>query len=121
VGGLILICEDDRMVADCFAEALEDPGYRAFVARDAEDALRPAAEVRPDAIILDLMLPGLDGAAALARLKAHPRTAAIPVVVASTAPGQLTFLDRSQAAAVLEKPFHLAELEAAISLALTPA
>ena len=116
---LVVICEDDRPVAECFAEVLEAAGYRAVVAADGEAAIRLAAELRPAAIVLDLGLPGLDGGAALARLKADRRTAAIPVVIASARPGQVTFLDRGQAAAVLEKPFDIAELEAAVSRALS--
>jgi CheY-like chemotaxis protein len=117
-GPLVLVCEDDPMVSDFFLDALTVFGYRAVGASDGEDALRLAAALRPSAIVLDLGLPGLDGGATLARLKGDPRTADIPVVVASAHPGWLTFLDRSQVVAVLEKPCLPTDLHAAVEQAL---
>lgn len=117
--GPILVCEDDPMVLAFFADALQAAGYRVLAAPDGESALRLAARRRPAVILLDLALPRLDGPRVLSRLKANPRTAAIPVVVASAYPGWLTFLDRGQVAGVLEKPCLADELAGAVAGALT--
>ena len=109
----ILVCEDDLLVADFFAEVLAAAGHPVAIALDGEAALRMAARLRPAAITLDLDLPRLHGGAVLGRLKGDPATAAIPVIVISAHPGWLTFPERHQAAAVLEKPVPPWELAAA--------
>ena len=114
----ILICEDDPSLAALFGDILEAAGHRAVATSSGEAALRLARDLRPAAVVLDLALPDLDGAAVLARLKADPATAGIPVVIASAYPGWLTFLDRGLAQAVLEKPCSPADLEAAVAEAL---
>ena len=114
----VLICEDDPSVAALFADILDAADYHVVHAPNGEAALRMAARLRPSAIVLDLDLPGPDGVAVLTRLKADPRTAPIPVVVASANLGWLTFLDRGAAAALLEKPCSVEALEDAVRAAL---
>lgn len=110
----ILICEDDPSVSSLFRDILELAGHRVISTPSGAAALELARLARPDAIVLDLALPDLDGAAVLGRLKEDPLTAAIPVVIASAYPGWLTFLDRGLARIVLEKPCAPADLEAAV-------
>ena len=114
----ILVCEDDPHVAQFFVDVLEAAGHRVVHAADGATAVRLAQELRPAALVLDLALPDLDGAAVLARLKADPGTAAIPIVVVSAYPGWLTLLDRRQAVAVVEKPCLPDDLQAAVAQAL---
>jgi CheY-like chemotaxis protein len=121
VAGSVLVCEDDGLVAEFFGEVLSLGGYQVLDARNGEAAIRLAVEHRPAAVLLDLALPDLDGAAVLARLKADPRTAGIPVVIVSAHPGWLTFVDRQQAAAVLEKPCPPDDLLAAVEAAIAAA
>lgn len=117
-GETVLVCEDDPMVSMFFQDVFKTVGLQVVGARDGETAVRLAAELRPAVVTLDLDLPAMDGGAVISRLKANPATAKIPVIVVSAHPGWLTFLDRHQAAAVLEKPCPPWELQAAVEQAL---
>ena len=57
----VLVVDDERTIADVVARYLEREGYRAVVARDGEEALAVAERERPDIVVLDVMLPKLDG------------------------------------------------------------
>jgi CheY-like chemotaxis protein len=81
--GRILVVEDDRRSADLLRVYLEGAGYAVSIARDGVDGLALARELQPTAIILDVLLPRLNGWELLARLKRDPATCAIPVVVVS--------------------------------------
>jgi two-component system cell cycle response regulator DivK len=76
---LILIVEDNARNLKLVRDILNFWKYRTLEATEAETGLRLAAEHQPDLILMDIQLPGLDGVAALARLRADPATAAIPV------------------------------------------
>jgi PAS domain S-box-containing protein len=80
---LILMVEDDPVFAELLRQYLEDGGYRVAHVSSSERVLEKVAELRPDAITLDIVMPGRDGLAALRELKADPRTAGIPVMVVS--------------------------------------
>lgn len=80
---LVLVTDDDpdlRMLADL---QLSPHGYDVIQAADGEECLRLAAERRPDVILLDMMMPGMDGAEVLSELSSDPRTSDIPVVFLS--------------------------------------
>ena len=78
----ILIVEDVALNRDLLVQLLED-AYRLVLAEDGVDALKRAAEVRPDLILMDLSLPNMDGWEATRRLKADETLAHIPVIVLS--------------------------------------
>jgi len=77
----ILIVDDDEAVTQTFARMLELEGYAVRTARNAETGLREAQEYLPDAIILDLRMPLMDGLGFLRRLRANAGQASIPVWV----------------------------------------
>jgi signal transduction histidine kinase/CheY-like chemotaxis protein len=79
----VLIVEDDPHSAELLVLYLEGAGYRTAVARDGADGLELARRLRPRAIVLDILLPRVDGWDLLTRLKGDPLTAASPVVVVS--------------------------------------
>jgi CheY-like chemotaxis protein len=81
VAGTVLVIDDEATVRDLVARFLVREGLRVVTAPDGEEGLRLARELRPDAITLDVMMPGLDGWAVLAALKADPDLADIPVVM----------------------------------------
>src|SRR5262249_28324007 len=81
--GIVLVVEDDRSSADLLRVYLEDAGYDVVVARDGEEGIDLARRLEPGVVILDLLLPGIDGWELLARLKDDAATAPIPVVIAS--------------------------------------
>ncbi len=83
MGERILVVEDDPVTFETLRGYIEAAGYSAVRARQGEEALRLARQVRPVAITLDLVLPGLDGWEVLKRLKADGETREIPVVIVS--------------------------------------
>jgi CheY-like chemotaxis protein len=79
----VLVVDDDPRAVDLLTLYLRGAGFEVVVARDGEEALNLARQVRPAVITLDVMLPRLDGWDFLARAKAEPALAGIPVVVVS--------------------------------------
>ncbi len=79
-GELILITEDNEKNRKLMREMLSVTGYQTLETETAEEGIRVAQESRPALILMDLQLPGMDGIAALAVLRADPRTKAIPVI-----------------------------------------
>jgi CheY-like chemotaxis protein len=76
----ILIVEDNSMNMELATDLLEAAGYVVYQALSAEDGIRLAREERPDLILMDIRLPGMDGHAAVRALKGDPRTTSIPTV-----------------------------------------
>lgn len=93
----ILIIEDDKFLRDLISQKLKKEGFGILEAVDGESGLRIVAEEHPDLILLDLILPGLDGFEVLKRLKQNAGTASIPVIVLSNL-GQKEDMDRARAA-----------------------
>lgn len=77
----ILVAEDDKLISGSLCDALKVSGFEAEAALDGEEAVAKARQVLPDLILLDIMMPKLDGISVLWELKSAPETAKIPVVV----------------------------------------
>jgi CheY-like chemotaxis protein len=77
----LLVIEDDPGAVRLLRAYLEGDGHRVEVATDGETGIAAARSLRPDAIVLDVLLPGIDGWEVLRRLKADPEVRDIPVVV----------------------------------------
>jgi signal transduction histidine kinase/DNA-binding response OmpR family regulator len=82
-GPTVVVVEDDRRSFDLLRAHLEAAGVRVVGARDGEEGLDTVRRLSPAGVILDILLPGIDGWEVLARLKADPQTAPIPVIVVS--------------------------------------
>jgi CheY-like chemotaxis protein len=80
---LVLVVDDEKATRELIARGLEKEGFRVLTATSGEEALRLARDARPDAISLDVLMPGMDGWTVLRSLKAEPLTASIPVVMVS--------------------------------------
>jgi CheY-like chemotaxis protein len=109
VKGTVLVIDDDPSIVDVLEMALEDEGYRVRASVDGA-ALQLARELQPNVILLDIMMPGMDGVEVSRCLRADPLTAGIPIVVMSAQ-------DRLRATAALmpiddrlPKPFALDRL-----------
>jgi signal transduction histidine kinase/CheY-like chemotaxis protein len=81
VGSTVLIIDDDAATRDLLARFLTREGFRVETASGGEEGLRRARALRPDAITLDVMMPGMDGWAVLTALKSDAELASIPVVM----------------------------------------
>ena len=77
----ILAAEDDKLISNSLCDALKQAGFEPTPAYDGEEAVAKAKEILPDLVLLDIMMPKLDGISVLWELKADPNTAKIPVVV----------------------------------------
>src|SRR5215469_3199439 len=83
LGPTVVVVEDDRRSFDLLRVYLEAAGARVVGARDGAEGLDTVRRLNPAGVILDILLPGVDGWEVLAQLKADPGTAAIPVIVVS--------------------------------------
>jgi len=79
-GKLILIVEDNEKNRKLVRDVLQFKGYVTLESTNAEDGIRLAKEHRPDLILLDIQLPGINGSVALSRLRHDPETESIPVI-----------------------------------------
>jgi DNA-binding response OmpR family regulator len=77
----VLLIEDDEATAEMYRLRLSNDGYTVLHASDGESGVAQAISEQPDLIYLDVRLPKLDGFQVLQRLRAHPHTQAIPVVI----------------------------------------
>lgn len=77
----ILIIEDEKELAELLAFNLEKEGYRACIAFDGASGVESAKELAPDLILLDVMIPGMNGFEVCRLLKGNPKTAGIPVLM----------------------------------------
>ncbi|HBT81202.1 TPA: hypothetical protein DEB04_00565 [Candidatus Giovannonibacteria bacterium] len=93
----LLMVEDDKFLRDLIVQKLIREGFKMKEAVDGEEGLKMVREERPDLILLDLILPGLDGFEVLKRLKADAASKDIPVIVLSNL-GQKEDMDRAMAA-----------------------
>jgi CheY-like chemotaxis protein len=93
----ILVVEDNELTMELVADLLEAAGLRVEKAKVAEKGIALVLEHRPDLVLMDLALPGLDGLEATRRLKSDPATASIPVV-ALTAQVMSADVERARAA-----------------------
>jgi DNA-binding response OmpR family regulator len=77
----IVCAEDDKLVATSLVEGFKAAGFEVISAYDGEEAITAIRENKPDVILLDIMMPKLDGFGVAWELKADPATATIPVVM----------------------------------------
>jgi DNA-binding response OmpR family regulator len=79
----ILIVEDDKFLRELISRKLSGEGFEALEAVDGEEGIKKIKEGKPDLILLDLILPGIDGFEVLARLREDPEISSIPVIILS--------------------------------------
>ena len=79
----ILIIEDDKFLRELMARKLNQENFDVTEALDGEEGIEKVKETVPDLILLDLILPGIDGFEVLSKIKEDPATASIPVIILS--------------------------------------
>ncbi|MDP3093823.1 MAG: response regulator [bacterium] len=79
----ILIVEDDKFLRELIIRKLTNEGYQISEATDGESGVKAIKSEKPDLVLLDLILPGIDGFEALTRIRQDQETAGIPVIILS--------------------------------------
>ena len=117
---LVLIADDSPTDQHVLVSALEKHGFETLIAKDGQEAIRLAAERSPDVILMDIVMPGMNGYQATRRLAQDPATASIPILIVSTKTQEADRIWglRQGAVQYLTKPVSEAELVAAVRAVL---
>lgn len=112
----ILIVDDTRTQIEIIASTLRQAGYNTLEAQSSEDAREQMQQQKPDAIVLDVVLPGMSGFELCRELKQNVQTQNIPIILCSTKGGEMDkFWGMKQgAAAYIVKPIDAEELLRAV-------
>jgi DNA-binding response OmpR family regulator len=118
----VLVADDEIYMLRLLEMTFKKDGFEVVCCRDGQEALTTAAAAPPNIIVLDIMMPGLDGLGALRKLKENPATKNIPVVVLSSKGHALTRIEAELAGAAvfLTKPFSPNQLLGEIKKILNP-
>lgn len=90
----ILVIEDDKFLRELLVQKLKKEGYQVSETTDGNTGLKQVKEQKPNLVVLDLMLPGIDGFEVLRLVKADQETSSIPVLVLSNL-GEKTDIERA--------------------------
>jgi twitching motility two-component system response regulator PilH len=115
-GTRVLIVDDSTTIVAVLRKMLQQNGYQTYEAYTAEEALELARDLVPDLIFLDIVLPGMDGFAALRALRREPATKPVPVIMISgnIQATEQFYVQRIGADDFMKKPFSRAEVFARI-------
>jgi two-component system alkaline phosphatase synthesis response regulator PhoP len=116
VSELVMVIEDEKEIRDLVRYNLEKAGFRVAAAGDGEEGLRQLFAARPDALVLDLMLPGANGLEILREVRGEPATHDLPVIVLTARSAEMDKLLGFEHGAddYLTKPFSPRELVARV-------
>lgn len=114
----MLVVDDEPMVRETLGQVLSDEGYVVDLATDGESALERVHAACPDAILLDLMMPGMNGRQFLQALRHDPAFGSVPVLIMTAVHGLEVNLATLGASEVVEKPFNVDELLNKVALAV---
>jgi DNA-binding response OmpR family regulator len=116
MGKEILIIDDDKAMVNLLGTLLQAEGFDTRKTQSAALGLEMLSEDRPDMILLDIMMPGMDGLKFLAMLRSNPDTRGIPVIILSVLGDQENILEgfRKEADEYVTKPFDPQQLVATI-------
>lgn len=107
----ILIVDDDPDLVELLRLALTAAGFSVSTAANGKEALRKALRAPPDLVVLDLLLPGMNGFSVCEQLRLHAVTVSVPVLMMTVLPGEFPRLAGAEAGAdaYLNKPFGMEE------------
>ena len=106
----ILVVDDEHAVRSLLADFFTPLGYQVITTEDGNEALELAAREEPDVILLDVVMPGLDGTEVCKALRASERTAPIPVIMMTGFAGAVIDVSQSAPDDLVLKPFLLSDL-----------
>jgi two-component system alkaline phosphatase synthesis response regulator PhoP len=116
----VLVVDDEQHIIELIQFNLESHGYEVITSENGEDAIAVAEEKMPDVIILDLMLPGIDGFEACKRIRSNEKTRKIPIIMLTAKGEEMDKVLGLELGAddYLTKPFSVRELIARIKAVL---
>jgi two-component system alkaline phosphatase synthesis response regulator PhoP len=116
----VLVVEDDKDIADLIAHSLQKAGHTVETAGTGTDGLKRARDTVPDLIVLDLMLPGMDGLLVCQALRADPATALVPIIMLTARAEEVERIAGLELGAddYITKPFSPRELAARVAALL---
>lgn len=121
--GTILVVDDEEIIVDLLRSILQREGYRVYCGRSGREAVEIAMKVHPDLIIMDIVMPDLDGYAATELIKQNPTLEAVPVIYLT---GRSPEEDGGRAfhtggTSFLRKPFKRRQIEDLVRLTMMSA
>ncbi len=118
----ILIVDDEKLISKAFSDHFEREGYEIETAFDGEEGIDKAKEFMPDLILLDIIMPKMDGISALKELKKDPATKQIPVIILTNLPDIPKYVDEARKAGssdyLIKADYGLKELEEKVNKAM---
>lgn len=119
MGNKILVVDDDPEISSLVEYTLESLGHTVKVCDNGREVLDTLRSFKPDMMVLDVMLPGIDGYSLASQISEDPELGKMPIVVLSALEPSRTMFQRfSQVAAFLTKPFNTDDLMEAVKSAL---
>jgi len=116
----ILVVDDNESIRMFLADVLPASGYAVTTACDGPTAIEELGRCQPQVVLMDIEMPGLDGCEVCRRIKSHPRTRSIPVVLVSGRSDTPESAALAGADAFLQKPFLIEDLLKRIRFLLGP-
>jgi CheY-like chemotaxis protein len=114
----LLVVDDELSILEALQDILSIEGYEVVTAGNGVEGLRLLREAKPDLVLLDLMMPVMDGREMLRRVREDPQWKDVPVVIMSA--GRIPDAERNAASAALSKPFDLDHLLQTLAQHLKP-
>ncbi|MHC4608564.1 MAG: response regulator [Planctomycetota bacterium] len=120
-GERVLVVDDEQYILDVLEHFLEAAGYKVTTTEDPEEALSLAREQAPDAVLLDILMPRMDGFDLCQMLRDHPQTKDVPIVFVTALGDEVSRMRGrvSGGTAYLQKPFTKSEILEAVHAAVT--
>lgn len=109
-GVRVLIVDDDRDILESFEVALESEGAETYTASDGNTAISRCEEVKPDVVVLDMMLPGRSGFLALEKIKGHADSPSVVMCTANEGKRHQAYAESLGVDGYLQKPVPLSHL-----------
>ena len=114
----VLVVDDEALIAMALEAALQDAGYQVTTAANGRQGLERLAEARADIVLLDMMMPVMNGPAMLRAMAADLKLSGIPVIILSSLPEATVRAQADGVAAILRKPYTAGEVLRAIGQVL---
>ena len=114
----VLVVDDEALIAMALEAALQDAGYQVTTAANGRQGLERLAEAQVDIVLLDMMMPVMNGPAMLRAMAADLKLSGIPVIILSSLPEATVRAQADGVAAILRKPYTAGEVLRAIGQVL---